>query len=222
MRSYWIRWTIFVLCFLAACGGLVKAQTDEKSRVVKSRFVNLHDYLTGLGKNFPCHFTIEQVRGERPPLKGERLPQIDEAKVADLKAASVKDLAAELSEKIDEFNFIQNEKNGRVIHVIEKRLSELESYAIQRKIDLEFSGTPHGLNRALGEKLPSIGPKTSGDFRQVFDDNRTKISVDAKDQVVRDILTDCSSWEGYHPLLWRAETALDTGETTVQFYGALD
>lgn len=181
--------------------------------------IALDSFAVLAAKKYSCKFTIEQVNGT---MNRYRPVKIQADAVTDLEADSVRGLVSQLNERVDGFRFVQNEKNPQVVHIIEDRLSEVESYAIDQRISIEFSGTPDRLLFALGEILPNAKPRTGGDIKQVYGDNVTKVKSNSKDQKVRDILTDCSSWKEERPIIWRAETALDTQATVMEYHGFVD
>jgi hypothetical protein len=112
-------------------------------------------------------------------------------------------------------------RNPSVIHVIESELLGLNGYALDAKVSINYQGTIDLLAWELHQSVDAINRKTSGLTREVFDDHLTKVSIAAKDRRVREILTDCVPLNGYHTILWRAETRMVGGQpnTTIQYYG---
>ena len=120
---------------------------------------------------------------------------------------------------------VRDAKNPSIIHVIDERLKKIADYPLEKKLTIAFSGTIGDLAWAgLSKRLPTIGPETQVLIGDAIDDYVTKVAVDAKDEKVRAVLTDCVPLDVYGPLLWRARTETAGGKTTtsVAYYGPVD
>lgn len=175
-------------------------------------------YLIYRGGEIGCQFTLEHLyRPADEPDDLFRLFIEDDPKID-----SVDALLAKLQKEVKALHFVKNPKHSNLIHVIDRRLLKLEGYPVTKKYSIAFRGTPAGFTGALHTHTQgSVTGKMMGDLREVFNDDLTKISVTAKNGVLRDILTDCVPLDGYHTFVWRAETSIVDGSavTTVQFYG---
>jgi hypothetical protein len=173
-------------------------------------------YLYGAFHDLGYSFTIEIKVREPDDPKYESVYIVDD-EVVD----SVDAVIAKASKNLKDFSFVKNKRNPRIIHVIDNDLRKLPNYPLDQKMSLKFSGIAADLSRSIHKRFPTLVPRTSGDIHKAFDDNVTKIECDAKDEIVRDILTDCVPRKGYCTILWRAETEIFKGkrETFVQYYG---
>lgn len=216
------------LAVLATLGMLssaapIRGQNRPVADAPTVKTINVDHGLHRLGKKTGYHFTLEIVNGTR---NSWRTPEIPEPAIDELLAQSFTDLspqqfAAQLNERFPDYRFVVNKKKTSIVHVIEKKLDKIEPYPLEQKVTLDFEGTPQDMVRALHEKLPSVDNRKSGSFRQMFGDYFSEVAIRAKEQKVRDILTDASEWKYYNHIIWRAETAADTKTTIVAYYGPL-
>ncbi|NQT12110.1 MAG: hypothetical protein HQ582_05150 [Planctomycetes bacterium] len=204
---------VLCLCLLPSAG---VAQDADPSATPQKEYWQL--YLRLAGERLECHFTLEMFY---PPKFGEepiyRLFIDDDPDVK-----SVDALLKKLSKDVKPMAFVRHVDNPSVIHVIDKRLLGLKGYAIEKKATVKYRGTVDMLTAELYKLLgKTINRKRSGGMRDVFDDHVTVVSVNAKNRRVREVLTDCVPLEGYHTVLWRAETRTVDGKphTTVQYFG---
>lgn len=177
-------------------------------------------YLASTGKSLGCHFTIEILVRELDDPKSSSRFFVDD----DKEVKTVDEVIDKASKKTEGLIFVKNKNNPQIVHVIDDDLRKIPGYAIDQKMDLKYSGFLDEISKAIETKFPALGPRRSGDLAKfLIADPVTEIEIDAKDQVVRDILTDCVPLKGYSPLLWRAETerAEGKGKTIVQYYGPM-
>jgi hypothetical protein len=168
------------------------------------------------GAKLNCYFTVEKIHRPRDP--DDLRPYVKD----DEEITSVGALLEKLARDVPGAAFVRNKKNPAVIHAIDKGLLDLDGYGLETRIDLDYSGVLADLSWALEKKLDNVGARRWGFNTTLFDDHVTKVEIHAKEQKVRDILTDCVPLEGgYSPLLWFAETTIVDGKpkTTVQYYG---
>ncbi len=178
----------------------------------------LENFLYKLGQRYPVQFTLEWCNKTEHTF---RPAYIDVSQVKLDANDSTQQIVDKLNRGVEAYRFARNEKNPRVVHVIEKRLDTLKGYALKKKLSLDFEGTPHQLNRKLHALFPAVKLREHGDWREAGDDDMSQITLHADNLPVRDILTNGSDWKSYGPIIWRAETKLDTKNAIVQFRGAL-
>lgn len=212
----WHSLVCLIMLLLVLWSSPLSAQESNPRRVDREHMINLEDYLYRVGNDHGIRFTTEFVVSTSR--RGE-LQQVDASNVEIAEDLSAAALTEKLNQNFPKFRFVASKHDSRILHVIDKRLDQFESYALAQKMTFKFAGTPHGMIRKLHESIANIGPRESGSFRQAFDDDDSQIEVNGQKQEVRNLLTSGSKWGRYGPLIWRAETALDTEKTIVQFYG---
>ncbi len=176
-------------------------------------------YLVTVAARLDCYFTIETYRGS-----SVFVGSVDHPNPA---IASIEELMDDLPKQIKGVEVVRNRTNPAVIHLIEKPLSKKKNYVLTRKVDLKFSGV-------IGDKLcsqlnkihPDIGPPRGGFNSDNFNDYVTKVTIDVKQQPIRDVLTHGLPLEHYSRIVWRAKTWPDgsriespNATTNVWFFG---
>jgi hypothetical protein len=198
--------------------------------------VMCRDYLYNIGPKLGCHFTLEYrsygLTGKSPELVG--------MVSNDLSIASIPALLTKLHHDLSGFTLEPEAKNPKIIHIIESGLNSQKDYVLNRRIDLRYSGNlvgctvkdaegrelvkGEGLVMAASKEAPGIqdGSDEAGS-EGAFNDCYTTVSINATNETVRGILTDCIPRADYPTVLWRAVTTItgQEGETNVlvQFYG---
>lgn len=173
------------------------------------------DYLYVAGRRLNCHFTIEILQeGRDDQLYNALIPR-------DRKIGNIDEMLAKLSNDLGRVVFLRNKQDPRIIHAIDKRLLKLDGYVLDKRTDLVYTGVIGDLSRKLKEEFPTIGPHTEGHFHERFDDHVTEVSITAKQESIRNILTNVVPLDNYEPRLWRAWTKIVDGVpfTKVQYYG---
>jgi hypothetical protein len=124
---------------------------------------------------------------------------------------------------------VPDAKNPKIIHIIEKVLADDENYALNKKITVHYSGLLEGTNitvmpingrsTLVGGLLPAVAEK-AGDIRAGLEnsgassgggsglatDSITKVNINATNETVRSIFTDCLPTANYNPVMWTAVT----------------
>ena len=133
----------------------------------------------------------------------------------------------------------QDSKNSKIIHIVEQVLEQQKDYVLNKRTSVQYSGNlvncvvkdaegrnlvhGEGIVNAVAEKVGGIrnGTEEAGSLG-AFDDCLTMVSVNATNETVRSILTDCIRVADYKIILWRAvhTTEKEKPMTLVQFYGA--
>lgn len=203
-----------VVLLLVSCMALAENDTPAQAPSHQEMFWEHYLYLAG--QRLDCHFTIEKLarRGDDPRARGVFVFDDQELRTVD-------DVIAKVSQTLKGFSFTKSEAAPTVIHVIEDELVGLAGYPLEQTVDIAYAGVPHGLIEELEKRNQGLEARRGGDNRLMFDDYWTEITVEAKAQQVRRILTDCIPLNTYHPILWRAETDRVDGRlrTIVQYYG---
>ena len=195
-----------------------------KIRELKTNEIILSLYLGEMTEKLGCYFTFETLNA------------IDHASLINARSAigvpedpsvtNVNLLISKLGRDLPDCLVKQSKNNPLILHIIEAPLTKLKDYAMEKQVEITYSGDlgpgrGQGLVVELSKKLDGIGPRTRGDNTTAFDDHLTKVNVKAKNEKVRDILTDCVPLSDYGSFLWIAETTKDGGkcETVVQYFG---
>jgi hypothetical protein len=205
-----------------------------KIRELKTNEIILSLYLGEMTEKLGCHFTFEILNAnDHASLINARsaigVPE-------DPSVTNVNLLISKLRHDLPGCLVMQSKNNPRILHIIEAPLTKLKDYALEKKVDITYSGilgsgtgpglglgpgVSQGLALELSKKLDGIGPRTRGDNTTAFEDTLTKVNVKAKNEKVRDILTDCVPLTNYGSFLWIAETVKVGAktETIVQYFG---
>ena len=194
-----------------------KGKTDMTTGAAEK--VYYKEYLADVCEELDCYYTVEQREGTR-----ERLSPLENAEFLPESVATIDALVEKLRRDLPEVTVRRSTVRPQVIHLIETDLLEAGGYGMEQTVTLQYTGTPHGLTDTLGERLTGIGRRSWGSFPIAVVDGVTEISVDVKDQPVRDVLTEAVPLKGYSRPMWDARTIRrDGGEFTgVNFYGPED
>jgi hypothetical protein len=159
----------------------------------------------------------------------------------DLAVASTADLLSNLRRSLKGFTVEQDTENPKVIHIIEGILKQQKDYVLNKRTSLSYSGNlvscvikdaqgrnlvhGEGIVNALADKVGGIQNGTAeADSQGTFDDCYTVVNIEATNETVRSILTDCIPLAGDKTILWRAVTTTTGREgrtnVLVQFYGS--
>jgi len=167
-------------------------------------------YLSELPEELDCRFTVERMtfRAGTPREVRRRDPspffRYDLTRDPNIK--TVEALVEKLRREMKGIRVIQNAKNPAVIHLIAERLSRIEGYGMDKKLDVTYSGSMGELAGEVGKQVPGIGFSRGGAIGQVLGDFRTQVKVDVKNQTVREVLTGCVPLKDYSQVLWIATT----------------
>jgi hypothetical protein len=198
--------------------------TNRPTPNVTARPISISNFLLSMNKRFGVHFTMEILsgQGQRSILNSLAVTRIEEPKQVE----NVEALAALIRDILPNCEVRVSAGNSNAIHLIDERLSRLEDYPLNKRATIQYSGPVGGpdssLAMALRAKVPGIlAQQRGGAMYQGFDDQTTKVTVDARNEEVRRILTDYVPLQNYSIFVWRAVTQdLQGKETTVvQFYG---
>jgi hypothetical protein len=252
-----------ILCLaLVLSGGLLGcydiANADETIGTNQWTGADLIDVLKENGAKLGCYFTIEHqdimlkaslhqmlvttnlnadsipafVSNLRKYMDGFQLPV-----TTNLSADSIPAFVSNLRNYLDGFVVVEDARNPRILHIIDKVLADDPDYPLNKRISLKYSGglapnldTGNKLSFvSIGGLIPALAPK-AGRIMSASEDSSTsafdyshplpQISVDATNETVRSIMSDCLPL-GDKPVLWRAtNTKMTSGElwVWVQFF----
>lgn len=236
-----------LLCLALVLGGGLHCLADTnaivaltnmtaKQRSHHARF--FMDVLRENGSKVGCHFTLEY---QSDGITGNA-SLLDMPVKTDLNADSVPSLVSKLRDYLDGFIIVRDSENPKVVHIIEKVLADEPDYVLNKRINVKYSGSLDptnvpDMNRpgsevAVGGLLAAVAEKAGrirgGSLDSTFmgmagDHGATRINVNATNETVRSILTDCLP-ANYNPIMWRAVTAIMPGLdgkqwVLVQFFG---
>jgi len=179
--------------------------------------VDCIDYLHYMGGRLDCHFTLE-YRGfsitVQPTLQRWGTKLTNEAGVS-----SISLLVSKLRRDLPTFNVVGNSKRPNVIHIVERALEEDPDYVMNKRLSLKYSGPLagyqtatskfDGLANTVGRTLRGIKtshiPAEGYSFSFVIgDDIATEVSINATNETVRSIFTECIPLGKYKAVLWQA------------------
>jgi|SRR5665213_416104 len=219
---------------LVLSGGYISSRADETNAIASKPSEPYRSFMRILdenGENLGCSFTIE-YRGYAVTGKESKADPFytQYTKVrADLDADSIPSLVSKLRDYLDGFMVVPDAKNPKIIHIIENVLADDKNYALNKKISVHYSGLLGGTNipvmpingyaTLVGGLLPAVAEKV-GDIRGGSEtsggggfgggspwDSVTQINVNATNETVRSIFTDCLPTTNYNPVMWVAVTS---------------
>jgi hypothetical protein len=200
------------LCGAAAGPRAAQAQMPSEGKIA------LEQFLGDLGEACDCYFTVEDgyKAGDSAALlssfmvgRPRKGPKLEEQ----LKA---------LKSEVPDLTFTADEKNPRIIHIADKRLSGEKGYALDGVVrEIDFKGTVVGLIAAIQAQGFQISSPTSLATEELLSwDLSTPVRVKAKEIKVREALSLYLPLGRYSRVLWVARTNVGAGmHTQVMFRG---
>lgn len=173
------------------------------------------------GIRFDCYFTIEELHLDRKAscaIYGSKIMLCGKGK-------TLVDLVMQLKKDLKGVDVHVSTENPAVVHIVDKRLHLLKEYGLNRNVDVVLTGTPFELLETLKKRTDLIAPPAYGVVGSEMSgfDWATRISVHAKSQAARQILTDYLPLSQYKRLLWVAESVPRDGKylTSIQYCGRM-
>jgi hypothetical protein len=236
-----------ILVFSLCWSGMVLAQEKSKNEsnnneshmITKQQDTATMSFFSVLqenGNRLGCRFTLESQGYE---ITGKESLK-DSAVRTNLNADSIASFTSKLRDYLGEsYLVLPDSKNPKIVHIIDKVLANDQNYCLNKKISVNYSGSlgptnisdpkRPGFEIGVGGLLPAVAERAghimggSRDSAPYGSDGTTPISVNATNETVRSILTDCLP-DNYNPLMWHATTAILTGIdgkqwVLVNFYG---
>ncbi len=197
------------ICFVITCPGGTHTRTQD------AHTISLMRELADLGQKFDRLFTVEKaidVIGTVQSIEMEHYRLAGPLENKDMKH----DLD-ELCRLFPHFSYKIDEANPKIIHIIDRRLENLEGYALERTIkSIRFSGPAYALPAEIAKQGIPVALPESYDSGFFVIDTVTKVEMDAKNIKVRDALTDYLLLNDgrVRRFIWTAETILAKGEIT--------
>lgn len=204
--------TLFIAAFTV---GALRAEEPEVA--IDKPTLDLK--LIQLGNRFDCWFTIEYA-GDRKT--DNSLLRFSRTNLEVPNSVTSRDILAETLKRQLTFAHIKvSSFNPCVIHLIDAALDSDDRYQMAAKTTVTFSGVLGALPQSIGERVKGISSRKGGSNLDFFDDTTTRVTIRAKQQPVRDILTNSIPLNNYTRILWAAESFERDGklETWIQFYG---
>ncbi|HVA47140.1 MAG TPA: hypothetical protein VNH11_12300 [Pirellulales bacterium] len=167
------------------------------------------------GKRLDCYFTIETTYRE-PSETASCLAYFND----DERPESPDALIAELTKRVKWLTAVKNPKRPEIVHLVDERLLTLPGYALRRRVDVDYDGTPDGLVDWLATHGDGVGRKVGPRTGDALNgDPETRIGAHAKGQPLRGVLTACMPTERERAVLWHARTWVrkDGPHTTVEY-----
>lgn len=173
---------------------------DPNDKISRADGRKLYDVdLRQLAEKVGCYFTLEKYYEHGSVSFPRASKRID--------ASTTQDAVRQLRAYGHEIVVIRSCIDPKVVHVIDARLFKIESYVMEKRIDFEFSGKIGGVNWALEKKLPKQWrSKRGGIIGSLGTEHITQVSIKAKKQPVREMLTFCLPLKSYNRLLWITTT----------------
>lgn len=219
---------------VALIGSLLGCFTRKGAAAAEAkppRNVPVERFLFDAGDRCDCYFTIERWDERRDRRRGPSPFDTDLNDAEHL--TEIEPLIEKLRGELKGVAIVRNQRNPKVIHLIEESLLKPEDYPVEQKTSVNYSGAIANLPEALGRSIPGIEATAGRNYpgaiilnlggipSDVFNDDLTQVKVAVENETVRNILTHCAPLQGYRRILWRATTFAEGGgfKTAVQYYG---
>jgi len=197
-----------------------------------SKSLPFRNHLENIGRSVDCHFTVESVGS----LGMQNNTILDSMVLADTsQIRNISDVLFFLTNQVtivwrtgaatNQIPIMVKQHNAAktIISIRDHRLDIVPHYALRDPLTLEYHGNPSGFVEYIQRADPSIRrpvvfPVGNGPVRF---DGYTAISVNATNQPVRQILTDCIPLKGYNRIIWSSYTDGNpaTPVVTVEYHG---
>ena len=188
---------ILAIIFIATAS-LSVSMAEEIAPTTRGTEVNLDLFCGQHAEELDFYYTFE----EDNPHSAVNETSIDE----DLPVKDIDSLVKTINEKCPGVLAMRNKHNPAVIHLIDRSLLMDKNYPLERKISIRFDGSPDGLVNAIGKTIPSVRHADDLPYSMMsMIDPFTSIHVDARDDTVRDVLTNWLPLSDYRVVPWNAE-----------------
>lgn len=173
--------------------------------------ITLRQRLEEIGAKFDRHFTLEiVVDSERVAASMERESLIQKP----LRKTLFQELE-QLRQTIPNLDYKFNDAS-KVIHVMDKRVATQANYPLDQVIrEIGFDGIVFDFVDKMAKHGVPVSPRGMVDtYEMLATDSSIRVSVQASNRTVRELLTDYLSLEGRGKLLWIAKTYIGKDKTT--------
>ncbi len=116
---------------------------------------------------------------------------------------------------------VKDAKHPKIVHLVDKKLLKLKDYPLDRRLSIEYAGSPHGLVMAVAKRVDSVGPLWFGEkFTPYGGEDYPRIEVRDKKETLRKVLTDAVPSQTACQVVWHARTWLRKNgpETTIEYH----
>lgn len=195
----------------------VKVQSSNPVAQQDQTRIGYEYYLGDMGDKLNCYFTIE--RDDTDTVESA----FDEATVVQEDVDTLDGLVAKLNRELTGITASRDPSIPSVIHLVENRL-KVDGYVMERRVSLNYTGTPYGLLVQLRDQFGGIGPRASG-VGFYIQDPLTPVTANVQDVTVRQVLTGAVPLPGYNRIVWEASTRIDENNqsfTDVFFWGPIE
>ncbi len=160
------------------------------------------EFVQLLAAEINCSFTFEYLNHADPTKNLSHLEYHYEGQ----RFGSISELIEELPAIMPGYTIIRDEHDRTVVHLIDKDLTTLDDYALDKKISLKYEGL---LDDAI-QQCAKLGPKiylttSAGSF--IFFEWDSHVKIDAETQTMRQILTQAAGRDQIGRILWHSRTA---------------
>ncbi len=134
---------------------------------------------------------------------------------------SVDAFLGKFSKLIPWMQAVRDAKHPEIVHLIDKKLLKLKDYPLDRRLSIEYAGTPHGLVMELAKRVDSVGPLYLPEKLEPYrGGDHPRIEVRDKEETLRSVLTDAVPSETEDKVLWHARTWIRKNglETTLEYH----
>lgn len=226
---------IFLITVLFLCTGIIAQETvginkklGDFSVIEKQQGSEATDIIRVLRENgarLGCRFTLEYQGCD---ISG-KISLVDIPIRTNLNADSIPLLISKLRGYLTGFTVTLDTKDPKIVHIIDNVLANDPGYVLNKKISLKYSGNIEPTNLpdtkrpgyaiAAGGLIPAVAEKAgriiggtlhNGSVLLVTDGRDAKVTINAVNEPVRDILTDCLP-DDYSPVMWYACESIMTG-----------
>jgi hypothetical protein len=206
------------LAFMSnVAGAVLVTNMNANSKTIESgKVVSLFEYLLLLGETNSLYFTLEYSGVTKASVISAIATD-----ATDMRQVTLPALLKKLNSELPAFSATQSSQFSNVIHLIAKDLNQENRNPLQQLITVRYSGSLSGysvldnrgiihrngigLLQEIGKQTPSVVLATGGAAgEERIQDTITTVSVDAKNEALRDVLTGAIPRQGYNHILWSA------------------
>jgi hypothetical protein len=204
---------------------------NEHAIAGEGNLKHLRTYLREMGDRLDCYFIVEGVcRRYAVPIP--ILDTVDYEESEDIRDIdSMVSFLNKISltwkyDKPEALHLVANrmDRNNKIIRIRDSRLSDVEGYILNKKVSVEYHGTPQGLLKFLSIQYPLFQERRVTSTGMEYGlDGTTPINVSVKDTRIEDLLTECIPLSGYNRIIWSScsDGKSESPIVIVEFYGKI-
>ena len=210
------KWTLVIILAVLICGLAIFSllPAGRPMSAGSEQRVTVSQFLGELGRDYDRFFTIEEAWKQ-----GEAMNALESQLVQ--RSSAGKDLTARLEQlhrSVPNLTFRSSESNSRIVHIIDARLAQQNTYALESVIKhIDFTGPVDDLVRAVAQQGISVTPQSTM-FLNEFKDYSTVAHLQGNNIKVRDALSNSISLRRGSRILWIARTKIGQKEVTRIYY----